>query len=88
MKTRAGQKIRLTSVEELLGVANEESAMDLEIAKIRPFKDHPFKVLDDEKMQDLMESIGSTVSSLLFWSGLSGMTLMKWSPGTAGCMLR
>ena len=29
----------------------------LEIAKIRPFKDHPFKVLDDEKMQDLMESI-------------------------------
>ena len=48
MKTRAGQKIRLTSVEELLGVANEESAMDL---KIRP------KVLDDEKMQDLMESI-------------------------------
>ncbi len=57
MKTRAGQKIRLTSVEELLGVANEEAAMDLEIAKIRPFKDHPFKVLDDEKMQDLMESI-------------------------------
>ena len=44
-------------MEELLGVANEESAMDLEIAKIRPFKDHPFKVLDDEKMQDLMESI-------------------------------
>lgn len=57
MKTRVGQKIRLTSVEELLGVTNEESAMDLEIAKIRPFKDHPFKVLDDEKMQDLMESI-------------------------------
>ena len=57
MKARAGQKIRLTSVEELLGVTNEESAMDLEIAKIRPFKDHPFKVLDDEKMQDLMESI-------------------------------
>ncbi len=57
MKTRAGHKIRLTSVAELLGVANEESAMDLEIAKIRPFKDHPFKVLDDEKMQDLMESI-------------------------------
>ena len=56
MKTRVGQKIRLTSVEELLGVTNEESAMDLEIAKIRPFKDHPFKVLDDEKMQDLMES--------------------------------
>ena len=54
---RVGQTIKLTSVEELLGVSNEESAMDIEIAKIRPFKDHPFKVTDDEKMQDLMESI-------------------------------
>ena len=57
MKSRPGQKIKLTSVEELLGVVNEESAMDLEIAKIRPFKDHPFKVVDDERMQDLVESI-------------------------------
>ena len=55
--TRPGQKIRLKSVEELLGVVNEESAMDIEIEKIRPFKDHPFKVVDDEKMQDLVESI-------------------------------
>ena len=56
-KLRAGQKIKLKSVEELLGVSNEESAMDIEIAKIRPFKNHPFKVVDDEKMQDLVESI-------------------------------
>ena len=56
-KLRPGQKIKLKSVEELLGVSNEESAMDIEIAKIRPFKDHPFKVVDDEKMQDLVESI-------------------------------
>ena len=55
--TRPGQKIKLKSVEELLGVVNEESAMDIEIEKIRPFKDHPFKVLDDDKMQDLIESI-------------------------------
>lgn len=57
MKTRAGQKIKLASVEELLGVSNEESALDLEITKIHPFKNHPFKVLDDDKMQDLVESI-------------------------------
>ena len=55
--TRPGQKIKLKSVEELLGVVNEESAMDIEIEKIRPFRNHPFKVLDDEKMQDLIESI-------------------------------
>lgn len=56
-KIRPGQKLKLKSVEELLGVSNEESAMDIEIAKIRPFKDHPFKVVDDDKMQDLVESI-------------------------------
>ena len=56
-KMRPGQKLKLKSVEELLGVSNEESAMDIEIEKIRPFKDHPFKVVDDEKMQDLVESI-------------------------------
>lgn len=56
-KVRAGQKIKLTSVSELLGVENEETALDIEIEKIRPFNNHPFKVLDDDKMQDLMESI-------------------------------
>jgi len=58
-KLRAGQKIKLKSVEELLGVTNEESALDIEIRKIQPFKDHPFKVQDDVKMQDLIESIRS-----------------------------
>ena len=57
MKVRPGQKIKLASVDELLGVSNEESAMDLEIEKIRSFRNHPFKVVDDEKMQDLVESI-------------------------------
>lgn len=56
-KLRPRQKIKLKSVEELLGVSNEESAMDIEIVKIRPFKNHPFKVVDDDKMQDLVESI-------------------------------
>ena len=53
MKNRSGEKIKLASIDELLGVVNEESAMEIEISKIHPFKNHPFKVLDDEKMQDL-----------------------------------
>ena len=52
MKNRSGEKIKLASIDELLGVVNEESAMEIEISKIHPFKNHPFKVLDDEKMQD------------------------------------
>ena len=57
MKNRSGEKIKLASIDELLGVVNEESAMEIEISKIHPFKNHPFKVLDDEKMQDLVESV-------------------------------
>ncbi len=54
---RPGQQLKGLSVQELLGVANEESAMDIEIRLIQPFKNHPFRVVDDDKMQDLVESI-------------------------------
>ena len=57
MKNRSGEKIKLASIDELLGVVNEESAMEIEISKIHPFKNHSFKVLDDEKMQELVESV-------------------------------
>lgn len=57
MKNRPGEKIKLASLDELLGVVNEESAMEIEINKIHAFKNHPFKVLDDEKMKELIESV-------------------------------
>lgn len=57
MKERIGQKIKLTSYEDLLGVANEESAVDVNIRDIHSFENHPFKVVDDEKMEELVESI-------------------------------
>lgn len=57
MKTRSGEKIKLTSIEELLGVPNEEIASEIEINKIKCFRDHPFKVLDDDKMSELVESV-------------------------------
>ena len=57
MKNRSGEKIKLASIDELLGVVNEESAMEIEISKIHPFKNHPFKVLDDEAMTRTVESI-------------------------------
>lgn len=56
-KKRPGQKIKLLSVDELLGVNNEKSAIDLKLEEIVPFNNHPFKVLDDEKMEDLVNSI-------------------------------
>lgn len=57
MKTRTGQKLKLTTVEELLGVPASESSTEIDIDVIHMFKNHPFKVLDDEKMSDLVESI-------------------------------
>ena len=54
---RVGQKIKMKSVDELLCVPSVTGCEELEVAKIRPFKDHPFKVLDDEKMHELVESI-------------------------------
>ena len=53
---RPGQQLKGLSVQDLLGVSGEESAMEIDIRLIHPFKDHPFKVLDDDKMQDLVES--------------------------------
>lgn len=57
MKARSGEKIKLTTVDELLGVPNEEASIEIDINSIHGFKNHPFKVMDDEKMNDLVESI-------------------------------
>lgn len=57
MKLRSGQKIKMASLEELLGVPGEESASEVDMRLIHSFKNHPFKVVDDEKMEELVESI-------------------------------
>lgn len=57
MPKRVGQKIKMTSIDELLCVPSVSGCDEIEVAKIRPFKDHPFKVLDDDKMHELVESI-------------------------------
>lgn len=57
MRNRSGEKIKLSGIDQLLGVVNEESAMEIDIASIHPFAGHPFKVVDDDKMQDLVESV-------------------------------
>lgn len=57
MAKRVGQKIKMTFIDELLCVPSVAGCDEIEVAKIRPFKNHPFKVLDDEKMHELVESI-------------------------------
>ena len=49
--------VKLVSYEEIMGIADCEEVVMLTIDDISPFKNHPFKVRDDEKMQELIKSI-------------------------------
>ena len=57
MAKRPGQKITMTSIDELLCVPDTEGTVDIEVESIYPFENHPFKVVDDEQMEELVESI-------------------------------
>lgn len=57
MASRVASKIKMATVDELLGVPEINGTQDIDVRRISAFKNHPFKVLDDEKMSDLVESI-------------------------------
>lgn len=57
MASRVAGKIKLQSVDELLGVPEIAGTQEIEIGRIHSFPNHPFKVLDDEKMDTLVDSI-------------------------------
>lgn len=54
-------KIQMTSLEDLFGGAAPQAATDqiqeLPLTELHPFKDHPFHVVDDDKMQEMAESV-------------------------------
>ncbi len=54
---RPGQKIIMQTVDDLLGVPDVQGTVELDIRSIYPFENHPFKVVDDEKMDELVDSI-------------------------------
>lgn len=62
MKSSA-KNINLTSVDDLFSTeesrtdANREKVMEIPLTELFPFKDHPFKVIDNEAMFDTAESI-------------------------------
>lgn len=52
------EKIHFESVEELLGApVTEDGVEEIKIERIYPFENHPFKVVDDERMAQLVDSI-------------------------------
>lgn len=57
MTNRVAGKIKLQSVDQLLGVLEISSTQEIDIERIHAFPNHPFKVLDDERMDMLVDSI-------------------------------
>lgn len=62
MKSSA-KNIKLTSVDDLFTTeenridATREKVMELSLTELFPFREHPFKVIDDEAMLDTAESV-------------------------------
>lgn len=61
MKSSA-KNIQMTSYEDLFQVSENggpegEKVQEIALAELFPFRDHPFKVLDDEAMADTVESV-------------------------------
>jgi len=54
-------KIQMASLDDLFGGAVAQAAGDqiqeIPLAELHPFKDHPFHVVDDEKMREMSESV-------------------------------
>ena len=57
MANRVAGKIKLKSVDQLLGVPEISGTQEIDIVRIHSFPNHPFKVLDDERMDMLVDSI-------------------------------
>ena len=56
------KEIQLTSYDELLGINEAEQnsfnqVVEVSLNELYPFKNHPFHVNDDEKMDETVESI-------------------------------
>lgn len=56
------KEIQLTSYDDLLGIANgteerKDKIVEVPLSELYPFKNHPFHVRDDEKMEETVASI-------------------------------
>ncbi len=59
-KAGSASKVRLNSFEDLFGGAENttgEQVINAKLSDLHTFKGHPFRVLDDEKMEETTESI-------------------------------
>ena len=93
-KKSLGERIKLTSYEEMFGTKNNNSTsgqivqksevtknqiMEVPLDKLYAFKKHPFRVTDDEKMEEMVESVrenGILVPVMVSAAMLAGLKSM------------
>lgn len=62
-KRNLGEKIKLQSYNDMFGeeenveVIVQEQIKDVALSELHTFKNHPFKVSDDAKMEEMIESV-------------------------------
>ena len=61
-KAGSAAKVKLSSYDDLFGNAEEKTGSEEQIIRakltdLHEFRNHPFRVLDDEKMEETTESI-------------------------------
>ena len=63
MMQKKGENIRLNTYDDIFSTEQSraedkmEKVQEIPLSELHPFKNHPFKVLDDEVMQKTVESI-------------------------------
>ena len=66
MKGNSAKKVKLTSFDDLFGTSEPvsgEAVTYVPISQFHTFKDHPFRVMDDEKMQETVDSVKMVMRS-------------------------
>lgn len=95
MKSSA-KNIRLTSVDDLFSTeasreeAQREKVQEIPLEELHPFPNHPFKVLDDDRMLDTAESIrehGVLVPAIVRPRTTGGYELIAGHRRKRGCEL-
>ena len=64
-KRNLGEKIKLTSYDDMFGLDTSSPGdqkldgqiINIPLSELHTFKDHPFRVMDDEKMEETVESV-------------------------------
>ena len=83
MKGKSAEKIKLTSYDDLFGISGQDAEdviTSVPLNLLHAFRNHPFRVIDDEKMQETVESVkkyGVLVPQKIQTFGFSEISKLK-----------